>query len=219
MLRPQQRQPGKPEGPDIGSLAGDRLTERLAGDGQDFEQSQGLWRQPADPPPEHAVQAELGRKCAAFAQLASLIEVFHQLVDEVRTASRLAHDCLGECHRGGIVLTDQPQRQLSPFSERERLEGDLALVAWGGAIALLLQQDAEKGAECGVFAAVRTDQQQHRCVGWAQQVRQQEGAIQVTPLKIVDGQHERTAVSDAREQLAKRGESPPPQLETGRNAA
>ena len=88
----------------------------------------------------------MGRQCAAFAQLASLLEVFHQLVDEVRTAPRLADDGLGQRHRRGIVLTDQPQCQLPPLIECERLEGDFAVIAWGRAIALsLAAARAERG--------------------------------------------------------------------------
>ena len=41
-------------------------------------------------------------------------------------------------HRRRIVLTDQGQGQLSPLNERERLEGDVAVIAWGSSVALLV---------------------------------------------------------------------------------
>ena len=74
-----------------------------------------------------------------FAQLAPLFEEFHQLIDEVRTAPRLAHDRLGQRHRRGVVLIDQAQCQLATLIKRERLERDITLISRENATTLRTQ--------------------------------------------------------------------------------
>ena len=151
MLGSQQRQPGKPRGTQArrpcrrspAAAAGPRRPAPPAG---------------SRPPPAACLirrpstlsRLRLARQCPAFAQLASFLQVFHQLVDEVRTAPRLADDGLGQRHRRWIVLTDQPQRQLASLSECERLEGDFAVIAAGRAVALGAQA---AGAGTGLSVA------------------------------------------------------------------
>ena len=74
---------------------------------------------------------------------------------------------------------------------------------------------AQKGA-VGVLAAVAGDEQQRRRVGRTQDRAEQRRRVDVAPLQIVDGEHQRPAIGDARQQLAQRVEGAPPELDADR---
>src|SRR5271163_3336687 len=71
---------------------------------------------------------------------------------------------------------------------------------------------AEEHALGGVFRAKAADQEQYRRGLRAHQVGQEDGAVQVTPLKVVDRQDEGYALSQAVEQLPQSSEGAAAQL-------
>ncbi len=183
-----QRHP--PAGVQIGGLEGQRLADRPPGDGDGAQQPLRILRLAADPLPEHLVQVELADRLPAVDRLAPL-DVLDQLVDEQRIAPRLAGHHVRLRPGDRIVAAQQRQGQLAGLRLGQRLDGQLAVLQPRGAAGDRPPQLRQERAVLGVLRAEAAQEQQDRRLRRAEQVREQDRAVDVAPLEVVDRQDQR----------------------------
>ncbi len=94
----------------------------------------------------------------------------------------------------------------------ERVDGDLATAVRRQAGDRGIEQHPQTGAVRRILAPVGTDQQQERRVRGLEQLAEQGRTVDVAPLQVVDGEDQRLAVADPREELAQGTESPAAKL-------
>ena len=130
--------------------------------------------------------------------------VLHQLVDEERITARLTGNGLRARRRGFVLGIEQRDSQLATLLGRQRLHRQF--VMHQPAQFLDLSQCAQTGTALRILAAITENEQEYRRVGRAQEIGQQGGAVLVSPLHIIDDQHERASIAEARQQFAQSGQ-------------
>ncbi len=132
-----------------------------------------------------------------------------QLLDQERVALGLGHDPRGVAGRVGAAA-EVDERQVERVAVEHR--PDLDVLGLDRGQRDLLVELAQERVRVAALAAERDDQQERGRVGRAHQRREQRHAVGIAPLQVVDREHQRLAIGDAREQLAQRRERAPPQL-------
>ena len=195
----------------LAGLEGQGLPDRASRNGHGPQQPLGLLRLPLDPRPEHFIQVELADLLPAIDRLTPL-NMPDQLVDEQRVPTRLPrhHVRLGSRH--GVLPPQKDQCQLARLGLRQRLDGQLAVVEPGGAGDDRLADLGQERTPLSVFRAEATQEQQDGRLRRAEQVREQDGAIDVAPLKVVDGQDQGGPLRQPGQQLAEPRERAAAQL-------
>src|SRR5262249_54545433 len=65
----------------------------------------------------------------------------------------------------------------------------------------------QEGADVGLFAAITADEKERWGIGRTKNLAQERGAVQISPLQVVDEEDERVLVGEASEQLSEGRES------------
>ena len=193
----------------VGCFPGQRPPRRR----DQLDQHTPFIRQGLDAVPDQFIKAH-GR-CVFPAWIPAAIGLAAKMLGEFdhkqRASPRLAR------HRGsnvdvGPAFTQGPQGQflgvlarqrpnLQRTSTRHHVRREIGVLA--------MEQSLQARTGMQILAAVRRDQQARRCIGRAKQFRQQGHAVEVSPLQIVDEEHEREPAAERaqpREEFAERAE-------------
>ena len=119
--------------------------------------------------------------------------LLHQLAEEERVASRFPRDLR---HASGIAAGKEREREreLAGVLGRQGIDGHFPR-------ATHRLEGADAFAAPGILPAMTGDEQERRRIRRAHQFRQQGRTVGVAPLQVVDPDHQRSPVCDAREQL------------------
>ena len=113
-------------------------------------------------------------------------EAADERVDEERAPGRLLRDRCGDVAAVRMVRTEERKRQGARLVLVQRLERDVDDVNAIAELRPRVAQDRERNAVGGLLAPVARDQQERRRLRGAKQLAEQRGAVDVSPLQIVD---------------------------------
>ena len=115
--------------------------------------------------------------------------------------------------QAGLVLAaQQGQGQALGVRGLQRPQGQHPAVDAGACPFVDLEQCSQERACRRIVAAVTAQKEEPWRVGWTEEFREQDRAVGVAPLQIIDRQDQRTPVSQAGQELTKGAEGPAPQL-------
>src|SRR5688500_11224224 len=122
-----------------------------------------------------------------------------ELVDEERAAAGLQRQALCTRARNCAVITEAREGQLTCGLRRECADLEVPTAR----LRLLAVLDhREQWTVGGVVTAITRDQQNGRRIRRTQQIAQEDSAVQVTPLQIVDVENHGASRTQVRKELA-----------------
>ena len=140
------------------------------------------------------------------------LDVPHELGDEERITPRLARDGHGVGAGSLVLAAKEGQRQVLGVRGLQRPQGQHPTVDAGACPFVDLEECSQKRACRRIVATVTAQKEEPWRVGWTEEFREEERAVGVAPLQIVDRQDQRTAISQAGQELTQGAEGAAPQL-------
>src|SRR5262249_2513925 len=129
------------------------------------------------------------------------------LADEEGIAARLTSNGLSASRGDGMVGTGKNQSQLLGVKRAEFAYNHLTSLGSRARKSVRGAKGFQEGADVGLFAAITADEQERWGVGRTKNLAQERGAVQISPLQVVDEEDERVLVGEASEQLSESRES------------
>ncbi len=192
---------------------GDLVRDRRARHAEQFDELARRRVEGGDPAPQRVLERERagdGGRGAGGRRFED--GVANELVDEDRVTIGFARDLVdveGEPRRGHI---EESTRERARLEAREAGERDLEVTAESGADGGAGGSSAPARRELPVGDAGRAEEQERRRGGRTQDVAEQGEAVGVGPLEVVDEDDDGTALGEAGEHVADRGEHSAPHL-------